>query len=161
MLRRFPFLRYLFWVILVLLLIVGVYWFYVAVVLRTPTEFTIATGREGGAYYIYATKYAAELEKIGLTLHVQPTAGSVATLELLNRGEVPVGFVQSGTATDIADPSLYALASVFYEPIWVFYRREIFPTICPICTNWRASASPLGGRQRHQCLARSMLGSTR
>ena len=158
MLRRFPFLRYLFWVILALLLIVGVYWFYVAVVLRTPTEFTIATGREGGAYYIYANEYAAELEKIGLTLHVRPTAGSVATLELLNRGEVPVGFVQSGTATGVADPSLYALGSVFYEPIWVFYRRDVFPDDLPYLYQLAGKRVAIGeAGSGTNALARSML----
>jgi TRAP transporter TAXI family solute receptor len=126
MIKRLPFLRYLLWVFLILLVIVGLYWLYVAVVLRTPTEFTMATGREGGGYYFYGTEYANELEEFGVTLHIQPTAGSIAILDLLNAGEVEVGLVQGGTAADRANDSLYALGSVFYEPIWVFYRRAGF-----------------------------------
>lgn len=155
---RLPFVRYLLWVLLGLLIIVGLYWLYVAVVLRTPTEFSIATGREGGAYHFYATQYADALEDVGLTLHVRPTAGSVDTLELLNRGEVPVGFVQSGTATGLADESLYALASVFYEPIWVFFRRDTFPDSLQYLYELEGKRIAIGEQgSGTNALARSML----
>ncbi len=100
---------------------------------RPPQEFTIATGREGGAYYEFATQYRDFVAEDGYTLNIRPTAGSVETLELLNSGEVDVGFVQSGTAAGIDISTLHSLASVFYEPLWIFYNRTNYeaPAILP------------------------------
>jgi TRAP-type uncharacterized transport system substrate-binding protein len=106
---------------------------------RPPHEFTIATGREGGAYYQFAMQYRDIVAGEGYTLNIRPTAGSVETLELLNRGEVDVGFVQSGTAAGTDVSTLHSLASVFYEPLWIFYNRENYaaPEILPGMTNVR------------------------
>ncbi|PYN92891.1 MAG: hypothetical protein DMD91_31405 [Candidatus Rokuibacteriota bacterium] len=56
---------------------------------------------------------------------IQPGPGSVETLGRLRRGEVTVGFVQGGTAADQDAEQLVSLASLFYEPLWVFHRRAL------------------------------------
>jgi len=91
-----------------------------------PRRFTILTGREGGGNYQAALAYQKIAKKNGFEIDIQTTAGSAEVLQRLNDGEASVGFVQGGIARG-ADPRiLSSLASVYYEPVWVFYRREAF-----------------------------------
>jgi len=90
-----------------------------------PRTFSVSTGREGGAYYQFALEYRRLLARQGFTLVIEPGPGSIATLQRLRRGEVTVGFVQGGTAADQDDEQLVSLASLFYEPLWVFHRRAL------------------------------------
>lgn len=97
---------------------------YVVVDSMPPRHFTILTGREGGGYYQAALEYQRIAAERGFDLEIRPTAGSIETLDLLNRGDAPIGFVQGGIASE-ADPEILStMASVFYEPVWVFYRKE-------------------------------------
>ena len=90
---------------------------------RPPTEFTMATGREGGAYYKYGLEYQRLLAEQGYTLHLAPTAGSKDNLDLLEAGEVDVALVQTRTAGERDTENLTSLGSLFYEPLWIFYRH--------------------------------------
>jgi TRAP transporter TAXI family solute receptor len=91
-----------------------------------PQRFTILTGREDGAYYQAALRYQEIAAERGYQIDIRPTSGSVETLELLQRGEAGIGFVQGGIATD-ADPTvLSTMASLFYEPLWGFYNPDSF-----------------------------------
>jgi len=89
-----------------------------------PRRLAISTGREDGAYYQYALEYQRLLAAQGFTLDIQPGPGSVATLQRLVAGEVDAGFVQGGTATG-DPPGVTALGSLFYEPLWIFYRKGL------------------------------------
>ncbi len=96
---------------------------------RPPTEFTMATGREGGAYYAFGEEYKRLLAEQGYTLDLVPTAGSVENLQLLRDGAVDVALVQTSTAAE-NDPELLAsLGSLFYEPLWIFYRDTAVPNV--------------------------------
>ncbi|MBK8048466.1 MAG: TAXI family TRAP transporter solute-binding subunit [Anaerolineales bacterium] len=99
-----------------------------AVVLSMPPpRFKILTGREGGGYYQAALQYQKIAAERGFHLEIVPTAGSLDVLKRLEAGEASVGFVQGGTALN-ADPTiLNTMAGVFYEPVWIFYRRDSFP----------------------------------
>ena len=44
-------------------------------------------------------------------------------LERLKAGEVMVGLAQAGPASASDAESLVSLASLFYEPLWVFHRK--------------------------------------
>ncbi|MGB0866559.1 MAG: TAXI family TRAP transporter solute-binding subunit [Granulosicoccaceae bacterium] len=87
-----------------------------------PKQLTISTGREDGAYYRIAQNYAQALEKHGITLHVKASAGSVENLESLQQLDsgIDLAFVQGGTATGIKNTNLLGLASIYYEPLWLF-----------------------------------------
>lgn len=87
-----------------------------------PRQIVISTGREGGAYYEFAREYQHLLSREGFTLEIRPGPGSIATLERLAAGEATVGFVQGGAAQSVDATRLRALATVFYEPLWVFRR---------------------------------------
>jgi uncharacterized protein len=91
-----------------------------------PRKIVIATGGQNGAYFHFAKKYAEELEKEHLTVEVRETAGSVENLKLLeDQGSgVTLAIVQSGVAKPDELSHLYALGSLYREPLWVFYRDD-------------------------------------
>lgn len=95
-----------------------------------PKRIVITTGSESGAYYQFAQRYAAILARDGITLEVRASAGSLENLARLKNGEAQIGFVQGGVVELPDDPDavddsgLLSLGSVFYEPVWVFYRGE-------------------------------------
>lgn len=96
--------------------------------LLPPKNIIISTGREGGAYHQFGLEYQQVLAKEGFKAQVQPGPGSVATLQKLVAGEVSAGFVQGGTANSLTPDQankLISLGSMFYEPIWVFYRKAL------------------------------------
>lgn len=95
-----------------------------------PNHIVITTGGEGGAYFHFAGRYAAILAKNGVALEVRPSNGSLENLQRLEKGEAQVGFVQGGVVKVpegepdyvFEESPLKSLGSVFYEPVWVFYR---------------------------------------
>jgi uncharacterized protein len=89
-----------------------------------PRRLVISTGREDGAYYRYARDYQRVLAAQGFTLDIESGPGSVATLRRLAAGEVDAGFVQGGTTVADAE-GVTALGSLFYEPLWIFYRKDL------------------------------------
>lgn len=95
-----------------------------------PSRIVITTGSDSGAYFQFANRYAAILARNGVTLEVRTSAGSLENLARLKNDEAQVGFVQGGvvepkTDQDEEDDSgLLSLGSMFYEPVWVFYRGD-------------------------------------
>lgn len=94
-----------------------------------PSTITIAAGRPGGAYHSYATRYQKAFADYGITLKVLETSGSVENVERLkapdgSNKQVDIAFVQSGIVSQADKDSgeIDSVASVFYEPIWVFTR---------------------------------------
>ncbi len=85
-----------------------------------PDRIRMAAGAPGGAYSAFAQEYADALVKEGVGLEIIPTSGSVENLELLMKDEADVGFVQGGVGDPPLMPSLMGLASLYYEPLWVF-----------------------------------------
>ena len=90
-----------------------------------PRHLVISTGRADGAYYQYALEYQRHLAKQGFRLEIAPGPGSVATLAQLTAGSVDAGFVQGGTAVLDNVGTVSAVGSLFYEPLWVFYRKTL------------------------------------
>lgn len=94
-----------------------------------PKNIKIATGREGGAYHNFALQYQQKLkEKFDIELEIVPTAGSVDAMIALSKGEVDFAFVQGGVAknmSDIGDSEIVSVASLFYEPLWVFHQTSV------------------------------------
>ena len=95
-----------------------------------PKKITITTGSDSGAYYHFAQRYATILARNGITLEVKSSAGSLQNLERLANDEAQLAFVQGGVVApkDDADlpneSGLLSLGSLFYEPVWVFYRGD-------------------------------------
>src|SRR5262249_42009586 len=64
------------------------------------------------------------LAREGIDVTVRPTSGSVENIHLLEKGEADVAFVQGGTGAGINAPGLRSLASLYYEPVWIFVRKR-------------------------------------
>jgi TRAP transporter TAXI family solute receptor len=119
-----PFARYL---LLAAMVLLGLLLLVRFLGLEPPSEFTIATGREGGAYYTFAQQYQERFAEEGVTLNIRPTAGSVEIVQLLNSGEVDAGFLQNTRYTGYDTSNISILAGVFYEALWIFYRQDLDP----------------------------------
>jgi TRAP transporter TAXI family solute receptor len=92
-----------------------------------PRTLTISTGNDSGAYHAFARRYATILAKSGVTLEVKTSAGSLENIERLRKGEADVAFVQGGVLPadgEQARDELLSIGSMYYEPVWVFYRSE-------------------------------------
>ena len=87
-----------------------------------PRHLVIATGHAEGAYYLYARRYREQLAQHGIELEVRTTAGSVENLDLLVKGAADLAFVQGGTGAGLDTDVLSSLGSLYYEPLWLFYR---------------------------------------
>jgi len=92
-----------------------------------PRMIVMATGSEGGSFYDVGERYRAALASAGVEVRLVPTAGSAENLALLldpNSG-VNVGLVQGGTIGAEASSKLESLGTLFYEPLWLFHKREV------------------------------------
>jgi uncharacterized protein len=91
-----------------------------------PRKIVIATGSRTGAYFAFAQQYREILARDGIDLEIRNTAGSIENTQLLMADDsgVSLAIIQGGTATDKSMPELRSLASLYKEPIWVFYRGD-------------------------------------
>ncbi len=111
------------YVLFALLAIAGAFYFaYQFVEPAPPKQLTLQAGREDGAYYRVAQNYAKQLAKHGITLEVKTSAGSIENLQTLRQqdSEIDIAFVQGGVASSEPSDSLLGLASVYFEPLWLF-----------------------------------------
>ncbi len=91
-----------------------------------PSTIVMAAGGVGGAYYDFGNRYRTELARAGVDAQVMQTAGSLENLALLRNPQsgVSVALVQGGTINPGESSDLESLGTVFYEPLWLFRRRE-------------------------------------
>jgi TRAP-type uncharacterized transport system substrate-binding protein len=89
-----------------------------------PDSFVMSTGREDGAYHAIGLRYKEILARQGIKVELKTSAGAVENLSRLadEKSDVEVGMVQAGTGAADEYPGLVTLGSVYYEPIWIFYR---------------------------------------
>src|SRR5262245_31218743 len=99
------------------------------IVFRTmpPRVVVMATGTEGGAYHEFGRRYRAILADAGVELQLRQTGGSVENVALLGdpRSGVSIGLVQGGGIGDNKISDLESLGTIFYEPLWLFYRADL------------------------------------
>jgi len=101
-------------------LLAGAYWW---IDPQPPHSVRLATGPEGSSYALFGKRYAEQLKAQGIDVKQIPTAGSAENLQLLREGKADVGFVRGGTDVFDDDEKLLSLGSLFYEPLWLFYRK--------------------------------------
>ena len=97
-----------------------------------PSRVVLATGPDQGAYAEFGKRYAQILKGSGITVELRSTQGAAENLKRLREpgaGGVDIGFVQGGAdeagRTENADDAeLVSLGSMFYEPVWLFYRTD-------------------------------------
>jgi len=105
-----------------------------------PRKVVLATGTEQGAYAEFGKRYAQILKTYGITVELRPTQGAAENLRLLQdpASGVDIAFMQGGAGEhlrkegnalapaddDDDDATLVSLGSLFYEPVWLFYRTD-------------------------------------
>lgn len=118
--------------LLALVLLAGAYFFLKP---APPKRVVLATGSVQGAYEAFGKRYQAELKRHGIEVVLRPSAGSRENLRLLRnpKSDVQIAFVQGGSSPSQPTPAqekeaenmpLLSLGSMFYEPVWLFYRDE-------------------------------------
>jgi TRAP-type uncharacterized transport system substrate-binding protein len=109
------------------IIVVGLWTAIVALRPLPPRTVIMATGPEGGAFYEIGKEYQELLAHQGIKLQLLSTGGAVENLARLRdpRSRVEVGFLQGGIARQKESPELVSLGTVFYEPLWFFYRGAI------------------------------------
>ncbi len=110
----------------ILALIIAGFW-YAAQFIKPapPNRVVIATGGPGGSYQRFAALYKPLIERNGIQFIERTSAGAVENLALLRAAdeEVDVAFVQGGLGVGSDPAGLVSLGSIYYEPLWVFYRN--------------------------------------
>jgi TRAP transporter TAXI family solute receptor len=104
--------------ILVLLAAIGAWMLQASI----PRRIVIATGVQEGLYHAYAQRYREILARDGVKLEERMTAGSAENARLIAdpKSGVDVAFMQGGVVKEPGN--VVMLTSLYYEPLWVFYR---------------------------------------
>jgi TRAP transporter TAXI family solute receptor len=91
-----------------------------------PRTLTMTTGMEGGSFAIFGERYRQILARDGIHLKQLPSTGAVDNLRRLKdeSRSVNTGFVQDGMGKTEDAANLESLGSLFYTPLWVFYRGD-------------------------------------
>jgi TRAP transporter TAXI family solute receptor len=92
-----------------------------------PRRLSIGCGPPQGANFNFAQAYQEILSREGITLELRNTAGSAENIKLLGAesGGVDVAFVQGSMKSLVQDTDLVSLGSLFFEPLWIFYRNDL------------------------------------
>ncbi len=141
-------------VLAVALLAAAITWFLQSAI---PRRIVIATGAPEGTYHVLAQKYKDVLARDGITLVERATEGSAENLRLLMtpKSGVDVAFAQGGVGTGVTGVEM--LAALYYEPLWVFTRRDRTLTQLDQLRGKRIAIGPPGSGTR--AFAETVLGA--
>ena len=91
-----------------------------------PNRLVMSTGEDQSDYQSFGKRYQEILLRDGVQLELRTSAGAVENLQRLNdvNAGVDVALVQDGLHTDQDGGDLLSLGSMYYEPLWVFYRSR-------------------------------------
>lgn len=119
-----------------------------------PNRLVMSTGEEYSDLHIFGKRYQRILERDGVQLELRTSAGAVENLQRLRdeATEVDAAFVQDGLHNDQDDGTLVSLGSLYYEPLWVFYRGKQDLTRLTQLAGKRVSIGREGGGTRRIAL---------
>jgi TRAP-type uncharacterized transport system substrate-binding protein len=92
-----------------------------------PSHLSISTDGDQSDFMEFAKKYQEILKADGVTLEVRASGGPLDNLRRLqdeNSG-ISAAFVQDGLGSTTEQPDVSSLGSIYYEPLWVFYRGKM------------------------------------
>ena len=94
-----------------------------------PRRIVLASGPTTGLYHHFAQRYRTALAAQGVVLEERITDGAAENYRLLldPRSGVDLALMQGGVATFPEADSLVMIASLYYEPLWIFTRRGEAP----------------------------------
>ena len=133
---------------------------YVVLKPTPPTRVVLATGPQFSDFEAFGKRYQDELKRFGIEVVLQATEGSSANRRLLRdeKHDVDFGFLRGGTSeAALAEEEakggapLVSLGSLFYEPVWIFYRAEAAKKLpggrlsaLPALRDWRVNTGSRG-----------------
>lgn len=137
------------WGIIVLLIAGGIAIAYRFVAPAPPATLRLASGPGAdSAYGRTMARYAAALRHEEFRIELVETQGSVENLALLEGGEVDFALVQGGVADPARHGDLVSLGATFFEPLWVFVRRDGGRDRLQQLTGGRVAVGPEGSGTR-------------
>jgi TRAP-type uncharacterized transport system substrate-binding protein/ABC-type amino acid transport system permease subunit len=91
-----------------------------------PRKVYIATGAQGGSWHTTAERYKEIFAASGIDLHTVPIPNSAAIPAAVNSGTnaVSIGFSIAGIKPEDGT-NLRSLGAIEYQPLFVFYRRNL------------------------------------
>ena len=91
-----------------------------------PREIVIASGPASSLYHDHAQRYVKALSQHGVRVVERMTEGAGENLRLLGdpSSGVDIAFVQGGQAHHPEAAGVEMLASLYYQPLWIFTRRD-------------------------------------
>lgn len=106
-----------------LIVLFAVFWFFHS---APPKTIVMTSGDDGTRFQRSAERYAKILARSGVTLKILKSEGSLENLKRLEDPafKVDVGFVQAGVSKGEKTGNLVSLGSMFYEPLFIFYRDK-------------------------------------
>ena len=157
---EFSMTRLLLMVVPALILLAAALW-YASTLIQPPPQkvVVISTGGEAGGYYAFGKLYKQHLEKEGIKVQLQTSAGSVENLRRLRdpKSGVSAAFMQGGIAGNDGSTGLVSVGRMFIEPMWIFYRSaETIDRIGQL-KGLRIAVGSEGSGTRH--LAMTLLGA--
>jgi uncharacterized protein len=120
-------MKYKFFTVSIPILLLVVASFYLTSKFIEPSskkEITIATGSIDGEYYNTALKYKEILEKQKVKVNILTSNGSMENIQFLNDKKADIAFVQNGIDFLKKQTEIKAIASIYYEPLWIFYKND-------------------------------------
>jgi TRAP transporter TAXI family solute receptor len=92
-----------------------------------PRQIVLASGPESSLYHLHAARYKELMAQQGVTVVERMTEGAGENLRLLGdpASGVDIGFVQGGQAGGPEAKGIVMLASLYYQPLWIFVRRGV------------------------------------
>ncbi len=119
-----------------------------------PSRLVISTGGDGGAYQRFAAFYKPIVEQNGIAFVERPSAGAVENLKRLRdpHAEVDFAFVQGGLGVGSDTAGLVSLGSIYYEPLWIFYRSPVALNRLKQLVGKRLAVGPEGSGTRQLAL---------
>jgi len=112
-------------ILLIAALLAATLWIFARFLQPAPSRhIVLASGAAFGLYHQYAERYRQILARDGVVIEERMTEGAADNLRLLKdpKSGVDVAFMQGGMATGAQAEDVEMLASLYYEPLWVFYR---------------------------------------
>lgn len=91
-----------------------------------PKKVVMAGGAPGGAYEQVAAQYKHVLGRKDVEVEVLNTSGSIDNINRLLAGEADIAIMQTGLVSPDQAETLLSLGAVYYEPLWIFHRKD-FP----------------------------------
>ena len=90
-----------------------------------PRQIVLASGPESTLYHKHAQRYVELMARHGMTVVEKITEGPGENLDLLSnpKSGVDIAFVQGGQAESSQAKDMVMIASLYYQPLWIFVRR--------------------------------------